>query len=376
MGKFVSYVLIGIAVVALYSMLQIDRSDLSAGANTSFQNDLIQSQDLAISGVEYAMRNLADDGSWANSFEPTLVTMDGLNVRVARTNALTRNGAEGAVDNARFVTSTSKVGRADVTLQAVIEVPDVDDIPTALRYALFSSRSLELRGDVLIRDDNNLHRNADIHTNQHLLLDPSVNVKGHGTFSGSLLSSKDEAVQSFHPNQSFGSAVIFKHPYVSLPEIDPSRWDQSVSRTFLSNTTLNERVVLGSKDKPAVWHIEGNLDLNAEIEGCGILLVDGDLRLSGRTSLNSGSTDQHSLLIVVAGNVFAEGPSDVTAAIVCRGDFLSRGEVIIIGSVTAGGMVENLGTLDLYYRPIRPELAHMLWRTKQQDPIIVSFYES
>ena len=77
---------------------------------------------------------------------------------------------------------------------------------------------------------------------------------------------------------------------------------------------------------------------------------------------------------MVAGDVFAED-AKVSASIVCGGSFRASGSVIIVGSLLTHGEIQNVGTLDVYYRPLPYDLASKVWIPEIQPPRIVMLYD-
>ncbi len=374
MLKIFTTLLIGVAVVALYSSLQINRNDLGAGPHALIESNRIQAHDLAASGIEYAMKRLADDRTWANEPLPATISIPGVTIKVAQTQSEYMDGSGGDLANARFVTSSASVEDKVVTVQAVIDIPGTSPIPSALRYALFSGKSLQVDQNLLVQDFDNPRLNASVHTNEHMAVLGNSLITGFGTFSGSLGVQNEKAEKVFKPNLNRGGNAVYRHPAVDMPELNLKHWERIATRTYASSTTMAGKYRLGTMKSPDIVLIKGYLTLKADFVGSGIIFVEGDLRLNSLTVQNTAYPTKENVCIIVAGDVYAEG-SKLNATVICGGNFYGSGNVVIAGSLLAGGEVLNNGTLDIYYREFPEALAAHVWKTKLRAPRIAMCYE-
>jgi hypothetical protein len=374
MDKFLAYILLGLMVTTVYTSVQLVTGDDRGIDEAPVHSSMIQAHDLAVSGIEYAMMKLEEDRNWANGSTPATITIPGVLIEAAPTDVRRMEEGDNDLENARFVTSSSYIENSMVTVKAIIEAPLDPQLPGVLRYALFSGSRLKINEQLLVLNQAHLPRNTNIHTNGHLAIRGSSLVEGFGTYSSTLAEDKGFSARVFAPNVRGGAIGVYHHPSILPPEIDVKRWQSIATRSYASSTTLSRDLKIGTAAEPGIWLIKGHLDLRACLQGTGILLVEGDLRMNGKTAQDLLKNEHENLCIVVAGNVFAED-AKVSASIICGGSFRASGNVILVGSLLAHGEVQNTGTLDIYYRPLPPELAANVWEPTIQPPRIVMYYE-
>mgnify|MGYP001213529003 CR=1 FL=1 len=373
MDKLVAYVLLGLMVTTVYSSVQLVTDDRRPEAEP-VNSTQIQAKDLALSGIEYALMKLDEDRNWASGNAPEKVTIPGVLIEAAPTNVQNFSGGEEDYENSRFITSSSYVEDASATVKAIVEAPVTPGLPESLKYALFSGSRLSLDEQLLVLSQAHLPRNTNVHTNSHLSIRGISVIEGFGTYSSTLEGDRRTADRVFVPNLHTEATTYFHHPSINPPAIDTKHWQKAATRTYASSTMLSRDQSLGTKDSPGVWLIKGHLDLRACLTGTGILLVEGDLRLYGKSAQDLLKHDDENLCIVVAGDVFAED-AKVSASIVCGGSFRASGSVIIVGSLLTHGEIQNVGTLDVYYRPLPFDLASRIWTPEVQPPHIVMLYD-
>ena len=374
MDKLLAYVLLGLMVTTVYSSVQLVTDDNGKPAIEPVHSTQIQAKDLALSGIDYALMKLEEDRDWASGKKPEKVTIPGVLIEAAPTNVRNYSGSDEAFENTRFITSSSYVEDATATVKAIVEAPLTPGLPVSLRYALFSGSRLNLDEQLLVLSQAHLPRNSNVHTNSHLAIRGISVIEGFGTYASTLQGDVQTADRLFVPNVHTEASTYYHHPSITPPAIDVKHWQKIATRRYASSTTLSRTLNLGTKDAPGVWLIKGHLDLRSNLSGTGVLLVEGDLRLYGESAQDLLKHDDENLCIVVAGDVFAED-AKVSASIVCGGSFRASGSVIIVGSLLTHGEIQNVGTLDVYYRPLPHDLASKVWVPEIQPPRIVMLYD-
>ncbi len=364
----------GLVATTVLSTFNVFGDDPVERIDALLNSSEYQARELAVSGVEYAMTQLEEDGTWASSSTPTRIELSGVDLFAAATSSEDPCDPDKSLENARFVTSRALVGNEEVTVQAIIDRPRDGALPNALRYALYTGKRLYVDDQILVQDHKNLFRNTNVHTNGYLGVRGNGLVHGFGTYSSGFDVEAGTVASVFNPNVNEGGSGVYRHPRIDMPKIDMLQWKNIATRTYASSTTLRGDIQLGTQDKPGIWLIRGHLNMRANIRGSGILLVEGDLRLYGNEANNLLREENENLIIVVKGNVFAED-AKVHANIVCGGSFFGSGNVILIGSLVAHENVQNVGTMDIYYRPLDEALGARIWKTGSQPPRIAMFYE-
>jgi hypothetical protein len=376
MGKMLIMLVIGMGLVGSYSMMQLNESNLNATDNASVDYEINQARNLALSGIDHAIMQLAQDSTWLDGFKSNSMANGSLAVNIERTRSMFPGGPDAGLNNARLVTATGTLQNRSVTLQAVIEIPSVYIRPPGLAYGILADKDFSVSGNVLVRDHYNSAWNSTIHTNSDLGWNGNTAlVAGYGTYSGSGNGNASHAENIFKPNVDEGGGVVHYSPPVPIPDIDVDNWEKIATRKFYSNTKITSHTKLGTKDNPEIWYVRGDLELSGQMEGYGVFLVTGDLKLSGQAKMTALDPSGNNLGIIVAGDVRATGTSDLDATLIVGGTMTATGTTTIIGSVIAKGEIKFTGTPNIYYRPMLDALASKIWEDEPERPRIVSVYE-
>ena len=374
MGKMLIFLVIGMGLVVSYSAMQLNQSSLNVTENAAGDFEINQARNLAVSGVEYAMMELAQDTTWSSGYQSS-VSSGTVSVRITRTRAMYPGGPDAGLNNARLVTSTGTVQGQTVTVRSVVEIPSAYVRPPALGYGILSDESMDLTGNVFVGDYQNPSLNANIHTNHDLTYGGSSTVEGYGTFSENCPSGTGGASSVFHPNASTGGALVSKADPVAIPEIDPSKWEGIATRKFYSNTRVNGHMTLGTREKPEIIYVRGDLQLNGQMTGYGAFLVTGDITINGGAAVMDLDPSGNNLGIIAAGDAKINGTSDIMATMLIRGNAKITGTTKIIGSIMAKGEIDFSGTADILYNPLVDNVSRSIWQGEPGRPRIVSYYE-
>lgn len=375
MGKMLLLLVVGMGIIASISMMQLNRSNLNASDNAVEDFEINQARNLARSGVEYAISQLAQDSTWSGGYTNSDVSGGSLTVDVERTRAMYPNGPDAGLNNARLVTATGTILDVPFTIRAIVEIPSEYIRPPGLGYGIFSDQSMDLSGNVSVSDYNNPRLNSNVHTNSNLTFGGSTSVKGYGTYSVDCPSGSTDAVKYFQPNVDKGGDVVRQSAPVAIPEIDPTRWESIATRKFYSSTKINGSMSLGTRENPEIIYVRGNLDLNGQMTGYGVFLVTGDITINGGASVTNLDPSGNNLGIVVGGNAKINGTSDIMATLLIKGDAKITGTTRIVGSIIAEGSIDFGGTADILYNPLLDNVAKKVWKQEAGRPRIVSYFE-
>ena len=214
-------ILLGLVATSVLSTFNVFGDDPVDKIDALLNSSELQARELAVSGVEYAMTQLEEDGTWASSSTPTRIEFSGVDLFAAATRSEDPCDPGNSLANARFITSRALVGNEEVTVQAIIDRPGDDALPNALRYALYTGKRLYVDDQILVQDHKNLFRNTDVHTNGYLGIRGNGLVHGFGTYSGGLDVISGSVANVFNPNVNEGGSGVFRHPSIDMPDIDP-----------------------------------------------------------------------------------------------------------------------------------------------------------
>jgi hypothetical protein len=376
MGKMLMILVVGMGTVFGMAGLQLQRSNLRTIDNASTAYERTQARDLAMSGFELAVMELAKDSNWNNGYALNNIAAGALRVTVEETGSRYPNGPDEGLTAARMITAVGRVNGQTATVQSVVQIPSTDVVPPAMRYALMSDKTLELTGSTSVTDDGNPAWNADIHTNENMVIKGNNTVTGYGTYSGVMNSTPAHRANStFSPNVPTGGPVHYKRPPVAIPDIDPTKFSHLATRTSYSNVSLAGNTKLGSKDAPEIWYIKGNLTLSGTIEGYGVFIVEGNITLKGNTKIHTIDPSGNNLGLYTTGNVNTMGNVHVEAQVLAQGSFNSNGNVTLVGSATVKGDIDIKGNVKIRYRPVTTDLTKQFWPGEAERPRVLSMYE-
>ncbi|MBE0643620.1 MAG: hypothetical protein IH600_06035 [Bacteroidetes bacterium] len=375
MGRMLMILVVGMGLVASYSAIQFNRSNLNANDNAVEDYEINQARNLARSGVEYAISRLAQDTTWEDGYTNSSVSNGTLEVSVERTRAMYPGGPDANLNNARLVTAVGTIMNESFTVRAIVEIPSDYVRPPGLAYGIISEENMDLSGNVNITDYNNPNLNSNIHTNHDLVYKGSSSVSGYGTFSGTCPSGTGGASGTFTPNVNNGGALVYQAPPVAIPEIDPTKWEAMATVKYYSSRTINGHMNLGTKEHPEIIYVRGDLHLNGQMTGYGVFLVTGDLTINGGATVTAIDPGGNNLGILVGGDAKINGNSDINATLLIKGDAKINGTTSIIGSIISEGTINFGGTADIYYNPLNNAVAQKVWTAEPGRPKIVSYYE-
>jgi hypothetical protein len=374
MGKMLVMLVVAMGVIASFSSLQLNRSNLNSSSVAVQDYEINQARNLARSGVDLAISQLAQDSTWSAGYTANAMGGGSLTVNVQRTRAMYPGGPDANLNNARLVTAIGTVLDETFTIRAVVEIPSDYVRPPGLGYGIISDQSMDLTGNVKIMDYNNPTINANIHTNHDLNFGGSSKVEGYGSYSENCPSAGG-ATGCFAPNVLTGGPLVSKVSPVAIPEIDPSKWEALATRKFYSSTTINSNMALGTKENPEIIYVRGDLKLNGQMTGYGVFLVTGDLTINGGARVTAIDPSGNNLGILVGGNAKINGTSDIDATLLIAGDAKINGTTSIVGSIIAKGEIDFAGTADIFYNPLHNAVAKKIWQIEAGRPKIVSYYE-
>lgn len=235
------------------------------------------------------------------------------------------------------------------------------ELPAYMNYALLAEDDLRLSGNagaayIYSSGAGSSELNANFHTNGDLTVNGKGNARmqGFGTYVGS--ASGNHRNTKFQPNYNpNGESHTYRAGSVDIPEIDIA----AITSQWIPDYTINNGSVsgiqtfVGTRDKPAIVHVPGNLDISGMISGYVVFLVDGDVTVSGNTTVGTSGylgSDESSVAVYASGDFDMSGGADFWGQVRVNGDFTMGGNARLYGSATSRGSAWLHGTPDIYYR--------------------------
>jgi hypothetical protein len=269
-----------------------------------------------------------------------------------------------AVGDGNFATHTIEVTYGLAPDASVLL--NENGVPQFFSYALLMEESLNVNGNMSVVGGPSL--NADVHTNSHISLSGGNSAEGFGTYVTTATSSPQQRLMTtFKPAVNPNNLpTVQRVPRVNIIRFDAREFSDLATRTTEGNLSLSGSYVLGSRDRPEIWHVTGDLTVNgAQLQGYVIFLVEGDINLSGNLLTSGGVGGESTVGFYTSSNVKMSGSVDVSGQFLARGNLTFSGTSALRGTVTVGGTVVWGGTPTVYYREASPALTAPLW----PDPI-------
>ncbi|MBW1678782.1 MAG: hypothetical protein JRJ08_01355, partial [Deltaproteobacteria bacterium] len=218
-----------------------------------------------------------------------------------------------------------------------------------------SSAPAVTNGDVLawrnvtFPDGNNNIENSSVRANGNIVFGNQQNiltagdaiangtVSGGGTVAGEIYQN-GEVDPNVHP------PAYYEADY----KVTQAQFNEYLDQadTYL----IGDQTITGGHYEGVIY-IEGNLDIQGGFTGDATFVVTGDLILSG----NIDNTGNDNYAFIVGGDVWSSGigNSDIDGTIYCNGNFDSRENISINGSIVSFGDagITGIGSVEVHYVP-------------------------
>lgn len=235
------------------------------------------------------------------------------------------------------------------------------DLPEHMKYAASSTGNISLSGNSKIVDDGNPSLNADVYV-KSMSLSGSSNVEGFVKYTSSFTGSTAKVVPNSNPSGLPSTEKVSSS--INIPSFNASDHLAKATVKYYSNVTIkNSTLTLGTKNKPAIVYISGNLYLqaNSKVNGYGIIIVTGNVEMSGNTTFGTKDPNTSSLGIYANGNISGSGNNSYYGQMFANGNIELSGNADIHGNVSAKGNISLSGNNTIAYKPAAVELTQQIW---------------
>ncbi len=395
MGRMLLILIMGGGMLFSLANLNINNSIVNMSTNTIQEYEKTQAKDFARSGIDIAIKNLTIDTTYTGDYNKAL-TNGSVTIIVENTTSQFYNGNNVSLVSARLITSIGFVGGQTDTIRTVIQLPTSSSnpvVPPFLNYAVAMGGNMTLNGNVSIRDNNNPQLNANIHTNSNFQMNGNNTITGFLTYSGTATSNPSSRLKTnIVPNQNPQNLPSTSQaPNVNMPSFNPDNYKGQAGQTYSSNANLNGEITLGTKSNPEIIYVNGDLNLsgNTTISGYGMFIVKGNILVNGNVTTNSSDDNESednsssvnsSVGLYCTGDLNANGNVKLNAQIYTGGNVNLNGNVTLYGSVTASGVVNFNGNNKVYYIPSNAALTKPFWPQNNNSnnstrPSVMSYLE-
>lgn len=235
------------------------------------------------------------------------------------------------------------------------------DLPDFMKSAATSSGKLKLSGNSKIIDAGDPTLNTDIYVKDVELSNNSL-IEGFVNYSSSFSGKTSSVKPNSNPTGLPTTKNISSIPEV--PDFKAEDYKSKASVKYNSNLTIkNNTITLGTKAKPVIIYVEGNLYIqaNAKINGYGVFIVKGNVEMSGNATFGSNDPDKSSLGFYSEGNIKTSGNATYYGQMFAKGNVEMSGNSSVIGNVAAKGNIEMSGNNQIRYKQAATSLTEEVW---------------
>lgn len=378
MGKMLLFIIVGMGALFALANINISQSKMRMVNNAIEQYEKTQAKNIASSGINIAMMNIAKDSTWSGISSLGMAGGSGtLKIVVTNTQSLYPNGPAMGQNNKQIASIGNVNGQKD-TVWAVVNIPTTESVPQFMTMGILSENSMTLNGGINIRDDNNASWNSNLHTNGTLTINGNNLVEGFGSYSVSYESNPAKRINStFVPNVNpNGLPVHSKIPKVVIPDFNPDDYLGIADEITTGNLTISGSKTLGTKSEPKIWYVSGNLTLSGNITGYGCFIVKGSITLNGNVDITSVDPSGNNL------GLYAKGPVTLNGNVTARAQILSSSNITMNGNCKLYGLATSKanfvmnGNINIYYRPSLSTMTAPFWTAGTPlHPRVVSYYD-
>ena len=238
------------------------------------------------------------------------------------------------------------------------------EIPPFFKYAAASDGDFIINATRdTIRDAFNTQWNANIHTNNQMILNlSSTLIKGFVTYTGGI--TYDPAEVTISPNQNpLGLPVHYSAPKVEIPNFDPAAYASLATQTINGDYTFNGGA-LGTRQNPAIIYVKGKLEIQGTVTGYGVFIVKDDIDVKGSLLVSPVDPLGSKLGLYTAQKITINDPDmQIHAQMFAMNKFIVNGEnTRIFGNIaTKSKCTFNAQDIRLYYKPALETLTTPFW---------------
>ncbi len=382
MGRMILILVIGGGLLFAVTTLNMNRSNSSMSNNSVQSYQVKEAKNYAQSGIEFAIKYLADDSTWAGTTKQ--LNNGSLIITAQNTSSQYYNGPNVGLTSARLVTSVGIYGTEKDTVRAVVQLQNsnMPNLPKFMNYASASGNNIVLSGNDQIVDDNNSAWNSNCQANGDFYMGGWDLIKGFVTYNGEVEADKKWSLNSnISPNQNPNNLPAYSQTSkVSIPTFNPDNYKSQATTVYNGSQTISGNLILGSKTNPQIIYVGGDLNLSGNITGYGVFIVKGNINIKGNVTINSQDPSSSNLGLYSSGDLTTNGGVVINAQIFTGGNANLNSNCSVHGSVTSVGSINLSTNVNIYYRPANSYLTSPFWvgdinTSTTTRPVVVSYFE-
>jgi len=373
MGKAVIIVLLGVIVIYGVTNLVINQNigEMSEDSIDTYMQT--KARNLGNSAVEVLKAKLGEDDEYRVTSAETM-DLDGGSVtyRVVDT---TYSG-EDLIKLDILSTYLDAIKKIDAFVKIV------NSVPPYLDKSVLSENKVVFNGNQLaVKDTNNPTQNADIHSNEEVIMNGSnCLVEGFVTSSGNVTvgGSNLNVIPNSNP---LGLPPIQEDvPEIAIPSFVAANYLAKATIVYNSDQTFGGALTLGTRKNPAIIYVNGKVFFNAAttVTGYGLIIAEQDVEFNKNVTVNSPDPYLSKFGVYTSGKILVNNPNtNIAATLYCQMEtVLNSTNLKLIGGITSKANVTFNGLKEtLYYKEPAYPITYFLTGVTYLRPIIVHWYE-
>lgn len=366
MGKALIFLLLGTFIS--FSVISVSvNENLNESVKISIDNHSdVEARYIANSMVNILITQLSDSTSLRYNSEQSKSMFDGSATYTMKDTLL---GSDSLVQ----IRVTAKFLKATKTTTAYVRIPSGNesvDLPPFLDHAICGGEEVKLNGQGIRVRPADASFNSDIHSNDQVNIDgSSCGVEGFVTFAGSR-GSIDAGTNLNPPNNPDGLALHRSKATVNIPKVESINYRDIADESYGGGIKLSGNIMLGTRSRPHIIYVGGDLQISGVMFGYGIIVVKGGIKVEG--SLRCDSPDPRFSQVIFMTESKLEINGENTEF---HGTIMANDEVVVNAKNASvhGGITSRMKvTLNsennlMEYKPLHSDLAMGFGATKTSE---------
>jgi hypothetical protein len=326
----------------------------SADSTLNRRSDVVVAREVALSG-------LADAESTLLPAVSQVAIYDGQRDFAAAVGAGTYVTVIHTAGPVHTITSIGTVNGQTATIRRVYRA---EYVPAFMGMAVVTENNIVLHSPLTVRAESP-DINASVWTNHNFEVNGGpISVEGYAFHAGVLgLHTGVPASQMFMPVSNPDNAPVSQvvAPMV-IPPIVPSAYALFATRQTLGDLRLSGDVMLGTRENPTIWYVDGALDTSADVtlHGYGIFLVNNEVRFTH--NVRSANMGESNAAFYSGGHIkVMSGALDIAGQLFANGNVELKENTNLVGSLVARNVLNTLGPVTITYRPPTAALTNPFW---------------
>ena len=252
---------------------------------------------------------------------------------------------------------------------------NVNALPPAFQYPLFSGGNMTISGGVTVSSSN---ANANVMTNSKFTMSGGSTIKGFVGYGTTVSVTGGSSITPYSNPQSLPTSSLISP--IPVPTFNPDDYKSIATQVYTGNLSIGyQGLALGTKTAPAIVYVGGNLSFSggAVISGSIIFVVKGTITIGNGASFSAYDHTTSYFGLYSVGSITANGGAVIYAQMLSLGSITFSNGTTIGGSAACAGTMSLSGGSDIGL-PASLALTNQIWNNPQtagRPATPISYYE-